>query len=132
VSKRRFVHLNVHSEYSIVDSVVRIDRMVEAAAAAGMPAIALTDQCNLFAAVKFQKAALAHGVQPIFGARTRVIENMGFPGYFLIVADFIRWARTTAYRWDRAAAPARARWWLGRWGLPTSIRSATTCCSSAS
>ncbi|MCA1799230.1 MAG: PHP domain-containing protein [Xanthomonadaceae bacterium] len=62
-----FVHLHLHSEFSLVDSVVRIDRLIEAAVAAGMPAVALTDQSNMFAAVKFQKAALAAGVQPILG-----------------------------------------------------------------
>ena len=46
-----------------VDSVVRIDELVEAVAAAGMPAVALTDQCNLFAMVKFYRAALARGRQ---------------------------------------------------------------------
>lgn len=63
-----FVHLHVHSEYSLGDSVVRLDALVAAAAADGMPAVALTDQGNLFAAVKFQKAALKAGLQPIFGA----------------------------------------------------------------
>src|SRR5690606_18376011 len=62
-----FVHLHLHSEYSLVDSVVRLEPLVQAAAAAGMPAIALTDQSNLFAAVKFQRAALAAGIQPIIG-----------------------------------------------------------------
>src|SRR5690606_20121111 len=64
---RPFVHLHLHSEYSLVDSVVRLGPLVEAAAAAGMPAVALTDQSNLFAAVKFQRAALAAGIQPILG-----------------------------------------------------------------
>ena len=62
-----FVHLHLHSEYSLVDSVVRIGPLIDAAVAAGMPAVALTDQSNLFAAVKFQRAALAAGVQPILG-----------------------------------------------------------------
>ena len=54
-----FVHLHVHSEYSLVDGLVRIKPLVKAAADAGMPAVALTDQCNLFALVKFYQAALA-------------------------------------------------------------------------
>ena len=62
-----FVHLRVHTEYSLVDGTVRIDDLVAAAAAAGIPALAVTDQCNLFAMVKFYRAAQAAGVKPIVG-----------------------------------------------------------------
>jgi DNA polymerase-3 subunit alpha len=62
-----FVHLRLHTEYSLIDSVVRVSELVEAVAAAGMPAVAVTDQCNLFAMVKFYRAALERGVQPIIG-----------------------------------------------------------------
>jgi DNA polymerase-3 subunit alpha len=62
-----FVHLHVHSEYSLVDSVVRIKPLVARAAELGMPALALTDQSNMFAAVRFYKAAMAAGVKPIIG-----------------------------------------------------------------
>ena len=48
-----FVHLRLHTEYSLVDSVVRVDDLVAAAAANGMPAVGITDQNNLFAMVKF-------------------------------------------------------------------------------
>ncbi|MGH8253844.1 MAG: PHP domain-containing protein, partial [Steroidobacteraceae bacterium] len=62
-----FVHLRLHTEYSLVDSVVRVDELVDAVAAAGMPAVAISDQYNLFAMVKFYRASLARGVQPIIG-----------------------------------------------------------------
>ncbi|MBU0499608.1 MAG: DNA polymerase III subunit alpha [Gammaproteobacteria bacterium] len=62
-----FVHLNLHSEYSLVDSVVRIKPLVQRVAELGMPAVAMTDQCNLFGLVKFYKAAMAAGVKPIAG-----------------------------------------------------------------
>ena len=62
-----FVHLHVHSEYSLVDSTIRIDQLVAACAAAGMPAVALTDQVNLFALVKFYSAAEKAGIKPIAG-----------------------------------------------------------------
>ncbi len=62
-----FVHLHLHSEYSLVDSLVRIKPLVKSVAAADMPAIALTDQANLFALVKFYKAAEAAGIKPIIG-----------------------------------------------------------------
>jgi len=67
-SSPRFVHLRVHTEYSLVDGLVRVKPLVKAAAAAGMPAVAVTDQSNLFAMVKFYKAAQGEGVKPIIGA----------------------------------------------------------------
>src|SRR5690606_1361862 len=63
-----FVHLHVHTEYSLVDGIVRVKPLVKAVAAAGMPACAVTDQNNLFALVKFYKAAMAAGIKPIIGA----------------------------------------------------------------
>src|SRR3569832_1229985 len=62
-----FVHLRVHTEYSLVNGVVRVKPLVNACAKAGMPAVAVTDQCNLFAMVKFYTAALAAGVKPLVG-----------------------------------------------------------------
>ena len=62
-----FVHLHLHSEYSLVDGLVRVKPLVKAVADSGMPAVAITDQCNLFALVKFYKAAVAAGIKPIFG-----------------------------------------------------------------
>ncbi len=62
-----FVHLRVHTEYSLVDGVVRVPRLVQAVADAGMPAVALTDECNLFAMVKFYRAAQASGIKPLLG-----------------------------------------------------------------
>ncbi|HKW79535.1 MAG TPA: DNA polymerase III subunit alpha [Casimicrobiaceae bacterium] len=62
-----FVHLRMHSEYSIVDGMVRIDDAVSAAVADRMPALALTDLGNVFGMVKFYRAARARGVKPIVG-----------------------------------------------------------------
>ncbi|MDH4191680.1 MAG: PHP domain-containing protein, partial [Betaproteobacteria bacterium] len=64
----RFVHLRLHSEYSVTDGIVRIDDAVGRAAADAMPALALTDSANLFGMVKFYKAAREAGVKPIIGA----------------------------------------------------------------
>ena len=63
-----FVHLRVHSEYSLVDSTVRLKPLIKAVADRGMAAVAITDRVNLFAMVKFYRAALAAGVKPIIGA----------------------------------------------------------------
>ena len=62
-----FVHLRVHTEYSLVDSVVRVKQLMAAVAEARMPAVALTDQSNMFAMVKFYRAALQKGIQPLIG-----------------------------------------------------------------
>lgn len=72
-----FVHLRVHTEYSLVDSIVRIDSLTKTAAAQGMKAIAVTDFCNLFAAVKMFKAAVAQGIKPIFGADLACLMENG-------------------------------------------------------
>ncbi len=63
-----FVHLHLHSEYSLVDGTVRIKPLIEKALELGMPAIAITDQNNLFGLVKFYRAAEAAGIKPIIGA----------------------------------------------------------------
>jgi DNA polymerase-3 subunit alpha len=63
----RFVHLRLHSEYSIVDGMARVGAAVEAAAADRMPALAITDASNFFGAIKFFQAARSAGVQPIIG-----------------------------------------------------------------
>ncbi|MBB70863.1 MAG: DNA polymerase III subunit alpha [Legionellales bacterium] len=64
-----FVHLNVHSEYSIVDGIVRIKPLVQACADDQMGAVAITDVANLFATVKFYSAATKAGIKPIFGSQ---------------------------------------------------------------
>ncbi|MGE0808234.1 MAG: DNA polymerase III subunit alpha [Burkholderiaceae bacterium] len=63
----RFVHLRIHTEYSVSDSIVRIDSVVAAAQADGQPAVAMTDLANLFGWVKFYKAARGKGLKPICG-----------------------------------------------------------------
>lgn len=63
-----FVHLRVHSEYSLVDGMVRVKPLLQAVADAGMPAVAISDRSNLFALVKFYNAALEKGVKAIVAA----------------------------------------------------------------
>ncbi|MEN9867437.1 MAG: polymerase alpha subunit, partial [Pseudomonadota bacterium] len=62
-----FIHLRMHSEYSIVDGLVRLDDVVAAAAKDQQPALAITDLANLFGMVKFYKAARGKGIKPIVG-----------------------------------------------------------------
>ena len=75
MSAPRFVHLRLHSEYSIADGTVRIDEAVAAAAGDCMPAVALTDLANVFGLVKFYKAARAAGVKPIIGCDVWVMHE---------------------------------------------------------
>ncbi|AZD84041.1 DNA polymerase III subunit alpha [Pseudomonas chlororaphis] len=63
-----FVHLRLHTEYSLVDGLVRIKPLVKTLAGMGMPAVAVTDQNNMCSLVKFYKAAMGTGIKPICGA----------------------------------------------------------------
>ena len=67
MSTPAFIHLRLHSEYSIADGIVRIPDAVAAARRDGMPALALTDLNNLFGLVKFYNAARAGGIKPVIG-----------------------------------------------------------------
>ena len=67
MSSTQFVHLRLHSEFSVVDGIVRIDAAVSRAAADGQGALALTDSANVFGAVRFYQAARRKGVKPIIG-----------------------------------------------------------------
>ncbi|WP_461516481.1 DNA polymerase III subunit alpha [Porticoccus sp.] len=69
-----FVHLRLHSEYSLVDGIVRLKPLVKSVAEMGMPAVALTDACNFYGLVKFYKAAQGVGVKPICGADLQVLS----------------------------------------------------------
>ena len=68
MTEPRFVHLRAHTEFSISDSIVRLDALVAAALADRQPAVAITDLANVFGWIKFYKAARARGVKPLLGA----------------------------------------------------------------
>jgi len=67
-----FVHLHLHTEYSLLDGGNTIDRLVRHVKALGMPAVAMTDHGNLHGAVEFYSACIAHGVKPILGIEAYV------------------------------------------------------------
>lgn len=71
---KNFVHLGLHSEFSLHDSLIRIPKLMARLVELNMPAVALTDHCNLFAMVKFYRAALKHGIKPIVGAEIQVVD----------------------------------------------------------
>ncbi|MDT8428642.1 MAG: DNA polymerase III subunit alpha [Pseudomonadales bacterium] len=68
MSAENFVHLKLHTEYSILDGLVRIPELIQGVAAANMPAVAVTDQCNLFGFIKFYTEAMKGGVKPLCGS----------------------------------------------------------------
>ncbi|MEX2326685.1 MAG: PHP domain-containing protein, partial [Pseudomonadales bacterium] len=73
--RQTFVHLRLHTEYSISDGMVRVKPLLDAVVAGQMPAVAVTDNSNLFAQVKFQNAAAAAGVKPIVASDIQVITE---------------------------------------------------------
>ena len=82
-----FIHLRLHTEYSLVDGLIRIKSLVKQVAAAGMPAVAVTDMSNLFALIKFYKAALSAGIKPIVGVETWVRRLGGEPTRLVLLCQ---------------------------------------------
>ncbi|MBZ4040442.1 DNA polymerase III subunit alpha [Novilysobacter selenitireducens] len=74
-----FVHLHLHSEFSLADSTIRVGELVKRCVALGQPAVALTDINNLFAAVQFQKKAEGAGIKPILGADLSLADGNEAP-----------------------------------------------------
>jgi DNA polymerase III subunit alpha len=116
-----FVHLRLHSEYSLVDGLVRIKPLAKKVAEMGMPAVALTDFNNFFGLVKFYKATQAVGVKPILGADLLVQDESGEGSstqLVLLVADQTGYQNLTklvskAYQeGQRQGIPAIKKSWL--------------------
>jgi len=72
---RNFVHLHVHSDYSLLDGACRIDRLMDRATELGMGAVALTDHGNLFGAISFYNAARAKGIKPLIGCELYLVDH---------------------------------------------------------
>jgi DNA polymerase-3 subunit alpha len=70
-----FVHLRLHTEYSLSDGILQLGSLMEKAAQFRMPAIAITDISNLYATVKFYQAAMSAGIKPIIGVDIFLTEN---------------------------------------------------------
>ncbi len=73
-----FVHLHVHSEFSLLDGACRIKQLVDTAAERNMPAVAVTDHGVMYGAVDFYKAAKARGIKPIIGCEVYVAQRTRF------------------------------------------------------
>jgi DNA polymerase-3 subunit alpha len=70
-----FVHLHVHTDYSLLDGACRIDRLMERASELGMTAMALTDHGNMFGAIEFYNAAKYKGIKPLIGCEIYIVET---------------------------------------------------------
>ncbi|WP_410505580.1 DNA polymerase III subunit alpha, partial [Janthinobacterium sp.] len=115
-----FVHLRVHSEYSIVDGLVRIDDVVDAAAKDKQAALAVTDLSNLFGMVKFYKAARGKGVKPVVGCDVWISndENRDKPSRLLLLAKnrvgYLQLCELLSRAWlenqHKGRAEVRAEW----------------------
>jgi len=76
--KPDFVHLHVHSDYSLLDGACKIEALVRRAVELGMPAMGLTDHGNLFGAIEFVRTARKHGIRPIVGYEAYVAPGSRF------------------------------------------------------
>ena len=72
---KNFVHLHVHSDYSLLDGACRIDRLMDRAVELGMPALALTDHGNLYGAIEFYNTAKSKGIKPLIGCELYLVET---------------------------------------------------------
>src|SRR5438477_1393080 len=70
-----FVHLHLHTEYSLLDGAVRMGELMKKAVEMGMPAIAMTDHGNLFGAIDFYQSAMAAGIKPIIGCEAYITSG---------------------------------------------------------
>ena len=73
-----FVHLHLHTEYSLLDGACRINRLLDTAAARGDQAVAITDHGVMYGAVDFYKAAKKRGIKPIIGCEVYVAQRTRF------------------------------------------------------
>ena len=73
-----FVHLHLHTQYSLLDGANKIAHLMPRVAKAGMPAVAITDHGNMFGAIDFYRSAASHGVKPIIGCEVYVAPKSRF------------------------------------------------------
>ena len=101
-----FVHLRLHSEFSVVDGTTRIADVVKAAARDGQPALALTDLVNLFGAIKFYRQGRSQGVKPLIGAEIHLeLEPGAAPSRLLLLVQghqgYLNLCELLARAWTR-------------------------------
>ena len=78
MTPQSFVHLHLHTEFSLLDGANRIDELLDRAQELHMPAVAMTDHGNMFGAMKFYKAARERGINPILGCEAYISPTTRF------------------------------------------------------
>ena len=118
---QEFVHLRLHSEYSLVDGLVRLKPLAQKVAELKMPAVALTDFNNFFGLVKFYKACQSNGIKPILGSEVIIqddVEETGGSQLVLLICNDIGYKNLTelisrAYQeGQKQSTPTVKREWL--------------------
>src|SRR5881398_1472819 len=95
-----FVHLHLHTEYSLLDGAVRMRELMNEAVKMKMPAVAITDHGNLFGAIDFYQCAKVAGIKPIIGCEAYITS--GSSRWFLLsTAHRQGIARSACRRFDR-------------------------------
>src|SRR6478736_3530203 len=129
-----FVHLHVHSEYSMLDGAARVADLFQGCAEMGMPAIAMTDHGNLFGAYEFYKASKATGVKPIIG-----LEAYVTPKTHRSERKRVRWGEAADAAGDDVSGCGSPKTSSCRSSPPTTCtthtgktRPRTRCCSASS
>lgn len=127
VKNQPFVHLRVHSEFSVVDGTVRIPELISRAVSHGQPAVALTDLSNVFALIKFYKGARAAGLKPIAGCDVWISndDDRDKPSRILLLvanrAGYLALCELLTRAWltngHRGRAEMRREWLQGIEGL---------------
>jgi len=104
-----FVHLHLHTQYSLLDGAIRVDDLVKQAQAQGMPAVAMTDHGNLYGAVHFYEAARKAGVKPIIGCEVYLTTepfqqrtNQKFNHHLVLLAKDLTGYRNLSYLVSKA------------------------------
>ena len=87
MSHASFVHLRVHSAYSLSEGAIKPDRIAALAREAGMPAVAITDTSNLFGALEFSQYCSGRGIQPIIGCQVTVSRQGGVGDPVVLLAQ---------------------------------------------
>ena len=88
----KFVHLHLHTEYSLLDGAARIKKLTKILKERGAPACAITDHGNMYGAVKFYEACVANGIKPIIGTEFYVVDDLYYkqgkpnPAHLIILA----------------------------------------------
>lgn len=122
-----FVHLRVHSEYSVVDGTVRISELIDRVSELGQPAVALTDLSNVFGLIKFYKAARSAGIKPLAGCDVWLTNDQDRDKPYRILllvtssAGYLALCEILTRAWlsnaHRGRAEVRREWFVGVKGL---------------